>query len=111
MFGVTCIARFAHDGLPALLFLVTLRSKDVRRWRDWEVPISRYDILDLDPVYQQSARHAQGFLNETSDCDMRNGEEEEAEQISYRTRIWLTTAILSSELLLAFNITMVKHNT
>lgn len=53
------------------------------------------------------------MLNETTECqggldagDQQHGENEE--DISFKTRVWLTAAILSSELLLAFNITMVR---
>lgn len=52
-------------------------------------------------------RHAQGTLNESLGQAGASGDDEEPDQISFRTRVWMTVAILSSELLLAFNISMV----
>lgn len=53
------------------------------------------------------------MLNDTTGCeyevplsDQRTGEDEQ--EISFKTRAWLTVAILSSELLIAFNIAMVR---
>lgn len=49
------------------------------------------------------------MLNEPLSDEPPRGQEGEAEEdeISFKIRAWLTLAILTSELLLAFNITMV----